>query len=94
MIVIVLHTAFTNTLARLPKLSLPTFSGDPLQWRTFWDSFDAAVNSNTGLSDVQKFNYLRAQVRGDAARVIVGFPLSDSNYTHSIDLLKFRFGQP
>ena len=24
--------------SRLPKLTLPTFSGDPLKWQAFWDS--------------------------------------------------------
>jgi len=60
----------------------------------FWDSFSAAVDSNHTLSGVQKFNYLRAQLQGDAARAIAGFPLSDANYNHSVDLLKERFGQP
>ena len=91
------HTRVTTSSAhqnaRLPKLTLPTFNGEPLQWETFWDSFDAAVNSNTGLSDVQKFNYLRAQVHGDATRVIAGFPLTDSNYAHFVALLRERFGQ-
>jgi len=49
---------------------------------------------NAGLSGVQKFNYLRAQLHGDAACVVAGFPLTDTNYMHSIDLLKNRFGQP
>ena len=39
-------------VTRLPKLLLPTFSGDPLTWQMFWDSFDAAVNKNVGLSGV------------------------------------------
>ena len=85
------HT-FQN-VSRLPKLLLPTFSGDPLQWQTFWDSFNAAINSNPSLSGVQKFNYLRTQLHGDAARVIAGFPLTDLNYEHSVTLLKERFGQ-
>ena len=90
------HTRVTTSSAhqnaRLPKLTLPTFNGEQLQWETFWDSFDAAVNSNTGLSDVQKFDYLRAQVHGDAACVI-GFPLTNSNYAHSVALLREQFGQ-
>ena len=45
-------------VCRLPKLNLPTFSGNPLSWQSFWDSFDAAVNSNTALDGIQKFNYL------------------------------------
>ena len=32
-------------------------------------------------------------MHGDAARVVAGFPLTDANYMHSIDLLKDRFGQ-
>ena len=83
-----------QNVSRLPKLTLPTFSGDPLQWKTFWDSFNAAVHSNVGLSGVQKFNYLRAQLHGDAAHVIAGFPLTDSNYAQSVTLLKDRFRQP
>ena len=42
----------------------------------------------------QKFNYLKAQLHGDAARTIAGLPLTELNYQHSIDLLKDRFGQP
>ena len=44
--------------SRLPKLVLPTFGGGPLEWLSFWDSFNVAVNSKTGLSDIEKFNYL------------------------------------
>ena len=53
--------------SRLPKLSLPTFSGDPLTWQTFWDSFYAAIDANPNLSGIQKFTYLKAQLQGDAA---------------------------
>ena len=78
---------------RLPKLTLPTFSGNPLMWQTFWDSFSAAVHCNEALTGVQKFNYLRAQLMDEAARTIVGLPLTNDNYQHSIKLLKERFGQ-
>ena len=80
--------------SRLPKLELPTFSGNPLSWQSFWDSFDAAVNSNPTLSTIHKFNYLKAQLQGDAARVIAGLPLTEANYAQSIAFLKQRFGQP
>ena len=75
----------------LPKFTLPTFSGDPLTWQMFWDSFNAAVNTNLTL---KKFNYLKAQLQGEAARAIAGLPLTELNYTHSISLLKEHFGQP
>ena len=83
----------THNFSRLPKLTLPTFNGSALQWQTFWDSFTAGVDSNPNLSNIQKFAYLRAQLEGDAARVISGFPLTDRNYVESVAVLKERFGQ-
>ena len=79
--------------SHLPKLSIPTFTGDPLTWQSFWDCFDSAVNSNPILYDVQKLSYLRAQLQGDASRVIAGFPLTNTSYGQSVALLKDRFGQ-
>ena len=81
------------SVSRLPKLNLPSFSGDPLCWQTFWDSFSAAVDSSPALSGVQKFNYLRTLLQGEAARAVAGFPLTDANYSHSVEILKDRFGQ-
>jgi len=34
---------------------------------------------NHNLVGIQKFNYLKAQLQGDAARAIGGLPLSDLN---------------
>ena len=81
-------------VSRLPKLTLPVFSGDPLMWQPFRDSFDSAVHNSPSLSKVQKFNYLRAQLQGDAARVIAGLPLTEDNYDDAMELLSERYGQP
>ena len=92
------HTESPRTAAasydtmRLPKLSIPTFAGDALQWQSFWDCFEAAVHRNPSITGVQKLNYLRAQLQGTALRVIAGFPLTNENYNHSIALLKERYG--
>ena len=80
--------------SRLPKLNLSTFSGNPLRWFRFWDSFEAAVHSNTSLGGVQKFTYLKAQLVGDALRAVTGFPLPNNNYQQAVTLLRERFGQP
>lgn len=71
-----------------PKLNLPTFAGDPLTWQGFWDSFEVAINSNAALDGVQKFNYLKAQLHGDASRAIAGLPRASANYNHAIALLR------
>ena len=76
--------------SHLPKLNLPVFNGDPLKWLTFWDSFNVGVNSKPGLPEVGKFNYLKAQVTGEAEHV----PITSGNYARAIATLKERFGHP
>jgi len=59
-------SVFTSTLptrepvSRLPKLNLPTFSGDTLMRYSLEDSFDAAVHTCPYISKVQKSKYFRA----------------------------------
>ena len=78
----------SQDITRLPKLNIPTFSGDTLQWQSFWDCFQAAVHHNPSIAGVQKLNYLRAQLQGSALHVIAGLPLTNANYEHSVTLLK------
>ena len=85
------HQQFANTC--LSKLMLPMFSGDSLNWLIFWDSFYIMIHANPNLSGIQKFSYLKAQLQGDAARTIVGLPLTEANYTNSIAPLEDRYGQ-
>ena len=79
---------------RLPKLDLPTFDGNILNWQTFWDAFNSTIHLNTTLTEIQKFSYLKAQLRSTASESIEGFPLTGANYATAVDLLKERFGQP
>ena len=74
--------------ACLPKLNLCSFDGDILQWLSFWDSFQAAVHSNTALSDIQKFTYLKSLVERTARDAISGLMLSADNYKEAVDILE------
>ena len=87
------HHSQMFATSRLPKLTLPTFYGDPLTWQTFWDSFYVTIHANPNLSGVQKFNYLKAQLQADAARTIAGLLLTDANYHHAVAILVERYGQ-
>ncbi|XP_063447017.1 uncharacterized protein LOC134726541 [Mytilus trossulus] len=79
---------------RLPKLDLPHFDGEILQWQTFWDSYESTIHFNSTLTEIQKFSYLKAQLHGHAAQTIEGFALTNANYTTAVNLLKDRFGSP
>ena len=76
---------------RLPKLSLPRFSGN-VQWKGFLDSFQAAVHNNASVSPINKFNYLKANLEGKALIVVIGLDLSRENYEVAVLKLNTRFG--
>lgn len=78
---------------KLPKLTLPTFDGNPLHWTGFWDVFKCSVHDNPELTPVQKFTYLKGQLMDDAKKLIDGFKLEDSSYATSVSLLEKTYGQ-
>jgi hypothetical protein len=78
----------SSARAKLPKLSLMKFSGNPTDWQSFYDSYKAAVHTN------HKFNYLKNLVEGPAAAAIAGFSLTDENYEAAFKLLEERFANP
>ncbi|XP_045158803.2 uncharacterized protein LOC123524573 [Mercenaria mercenaria] len=80
-----------NTV-KLPKLDMISFNGDKLQWIEFWDSFSSAVHENDKLSSVDKFNYLKGKLCGEARSAIAGLAMSNENYDIAIQILKERFG--
>uniref|UniRef100_T1IS22 Uncharacterized protein n=1 Tax=Strigamia maritima TaxID=126957 RepID=T1IS22_STRMM len=61
----------------LPKLPLATFQGDLLQWPSFIDMFEAAINSNVNLTNLEKMQYLKSACSGPAAKVIEWFPIEE-----------------
>ena len=85
--------AMSRNVNKLPKLQLPLFDGNFLKWGEFNDAFTSAVDNNEHIDNVQKFQYLKAQLRGDAARTIEGLQVTNANYNEALTLLKKRFGQ-
>jgi len=85
-------TAF-QPKAKLPKLILPKFRGDIMQWQSFWNSFNSAIHINPQLSQIDKFNHLHSLLEGQAARAIQGLTRTDVNYNSAIELLQNRFGK-
>lgn len=77
-------------LVRLPQISLPTFAGDPLEWLTFWESFQSAVDRQP-LEAVDKLNYLMGCLTGKAASAVVGYR-GGNNYGNVVATLTRLFG--
>ena len=45
---------------RLPKSFISPFDGNTLNWTTLWDQFESSIHSKRGISDIDKFSYLRS----------------------------------
>ncbi|XP_058449333.1 uncharacterized protein LOC131429292 [Malaya genurostris] len=76
---------------KLPTISLPEFDGDYNQWLTFHDTFVALIDANTVVPAIQKFHYLRAAVKGEAAQLIESIAISSANYTIAWQTLVSRY---
>ncbi|XP_054708495.1 uncharacterized protein LOC129218282 [Uloborus diversus] len=84
-------TNYGSETIKLPKLSLPNFSGNIIDWLTFKDLFNATVTKNESLSDAQKLQYLKTSLKGDAAKIVNSIPISDSNFKIAYNLLDERY---
>ena len=81
-----------SDLVKLPKLEIQKFKDQLTCWQEFMDSFNAAVHNSKALSDVEKFNYLRIFLEGEAQHTISGLSLTNDNYNEALNLLKNHFG--
>ena len=80
---------------RLPKLEVPTFDGNILNWRCFWEQFRVSVHDRSSLSDSEKLVYLQHSLKdGSAKNVIEGLSRSGDNYSEAVDCLQAHFDRP
>ena len=82
-----------GAVPKLPKLTLQRFTGDITKFCTFWEGLQSAAHNNPGLSCIDKFNYLKSILDGNAARAIQGLPLTEGNYEADVKILQERFGK-
>ncbi|XP_055644340.1 uncharacterized protein LOC129780287 [Toxorhynchites rutilus septentrionalis] len=65
---------------KLPELKMPSFSGKLREWITFRDTFTSVIHSNSHLSAIDKFTYLRTSLTGDALKEISSIEMTTANY--------------
>ena len=82
----------SSSNAKLPKLKLKPFSGNPLYFQEFLDSFNSAIRENESIDGITKFNYLKNLLTGEASSAISGLSLTADNYDEAMDILHKRFG--
>ena len=80
---------------KLPKLDVPRFDGEILNWRSFWEQFCVSVHERTTLSNSEKLVYLQQSLKGGSAKgAIEGLSRSGDNYAEAIKCLKSRYDRP
>ncbi|XP_011858289.1 PREDICTED: uncharacterized protein LOC105555857 [Vollenhovia emeryi] len=81
----------TRTTVKLPTLQLPKFDGNYNQWLLFKDTFLSVIDSNDSLSKIQKFQYLRSALKGEALNVIQTLETTEANYDIAWNLIRERY---
>ena len=54
---------------RLPKISVPKFYGNNLEWNKFREQFQVAIHTTDSLSDTWKLAYLNDALKSGPARL-------------------------
>ena len=73
------NTSISQASVKLPKLELPKFTGNKIEFQAFWDMFETAVLNNAALSKVQMFAYLMSSLQGEAKACLAGLTLTENN---------------
>ena len=75
---------------KLPKLSITKFDGKFASWLSFWNKFEAEIDS-TALPPVTKFAYLKELVEPKVKTDIDGLPLTSEGYERAKNILKNEY---
>ena len=81
------ETAFVKSI---PRLELPRFSGDPLEWLQFISLFKCLVHDQP-LSDTQKMTYLQRALAGNAKKAVGGMLKHGHLYKAALTELEKQF---
>lgn len=76
---------------RLPRLSIPIFDGKAEAWSAFHDIFMRLIHNNKKLANIEKMQYLKTHLKGEAVRLLSHLEISDVNYDTALRLLTERF---
>ncbi|KAK6030985.1 zinc knuckle [Ostertagia ostertagi] len=79
---------------QLPRLEIPHFQGDMVEFPEFWELYKLAVHDNTSLGAPAKFLHLKSVLKGTAKDLMATMTLSAENYPKAIELLLNTYNRP
>ncbi|GMT14059.1 hypothetical protein PFISCL1PPCAC_5356, partial [Pristionchus fissidentatus] len=79
-------------LPPLPPLRIEQFDGANITlWPSFQSQFNTIIGSRPDLSNLEKLNYLRSSLKGDALKLVQSIPIREDLYSQTIDRLKSAY---
>ncbi|KAL9975997.1 hypothetical protein ACROYT_G013226 [Oculina patagonica] len=75
----------------IPRLELPRFSGDPLEWPQFVSLFKCLIHDQP-LTDTQRMTYLQRALTGDAKKAVGGMLNHGHLFKAALTELEEQFG--
>ncbi|XP_075163108.1 uncharacterized protein LOC142235734 [Haematobia irritans] len=85
------NNSSTTSYAKLPKIELPVFTGEYLEWIPYSDMFISLVHNNPSLTDIQKYFYLKGSCKGSPLDIVNQYPASERNYSAAWEALRTRY---
>lgn len=80
-----------SSQVKLPKITIPIFSGKYTEWTSFRDLFTSLVHKNKDIDDVQKLHYLKAHLTGEAEQLLRHMPITSESYSKCWTQLEGRY---
>ena len=88
-------TGTETSVTKLPKLKVPTFHGDILQWKSYWEQFCVSVHHRSNPTKAEKLVYLQNSIKNKAAKCLnKGLTKSSEHYDKTVKSLLFRYDRP
>lgn len=84
-------SASKGSQVKLPKITIPTFSGLYTEWMSFRDLFVSLIHDNRDIDNVQKLHYLKGHLRGEAEQLLRHIPITNDSYEQCWTLLTGRY---
>lgn len=77
--------------ARLPQLKIPTFRGNYLEWRSFYDLFSTMIHNRASLNVTEKMEYLKTHLELEPLQLIQHLTISSENNQTACETLKSSY---
>lgn len=88
----IMNTSHRHSIeVRLPKINIPIFDGNYMEWQSFFDIYTSTIHERENLTGAQKFQYLKGVLKGEPATLIRHLSVTDASYNEALQKLIQRY---